>query len=213
MPGESGLVCLSAVFALYYVMVCPLLLFVHASTCRGTANEMCRVGLCMVGIIFLGNFFWEIVARSLMWLFGWSNLNELIFVTGLLMMVVAPACIGGLSGGSARMRAVRLQRLFMALVGVGIIPFGWQALREAGSNWAVYALPLFAVTLSNLFSVLSLIAACMVRRVLVRRALRLGFARRLVSTQRRLVRFMPMLYAAAFFLIWAGCAVLLYGRS
>lgn len=186
---------------IYYIPVCPALFTMHASACKGRAGEMCRVGVYLVGFILPIMVAIECFSRL------WHS--YLIFAAGVLLMVALPA-FAGIRRASARMRAVQLQRLCMVLPALCLLPRGLRILEEAEPwNWAVVAMPFYAVVLANLATLVGLPIAWGVRVWVVRRLVRRGHARAVVAAQRRLRRLMPYLYALGI-LLSVGLAIGLY---
>lgn len=201
-PQVTGTEILFGAVFVYAVLVCPALLFLHASVCKGSWREMSLTGLRLVGSVFLGMVFHIIARGTLSYIAMSPSIRPLSLVISIFLMIAIPGCFIW-QRVSAQQRAVQMQRLFMALAAVVALLPGWSVIMHAEeNNWAVEAFPYYAVGLSNLLSVGSLVAASITHRVATRWALKSGYARALVTVQRRVLRLMPVLYGGSFLLLW-----------
>lgn len=188
---------------IYCVLVCPALFTVQASAGKGRVSEMWWVVFCLVGLILPLMMVMTLCFRL------WESI--FVYAIGELLLAAAPACVG-IRRGSARMRAVQLQRICMALPALCILPRGLCILMEYEPwdlDWGMVAAPFYAIVMVNLATLLGLLVAWGVRVWVVRRLVRRGHARAVVAVQRRIRRLMPYLYALGF-LLSVGLVIGLY---
>ena len=165
----------------YVVLICPALLFAQALISSGRTREMVRSSALLVcGIIPVSG---AVLALPFLWA---DNIKPALIILPLLAL--APGLIS-LRRPSRLMRAVRLQRVFVAIVFIGacfrayISKDFWDALGA-----------IILLTCANITTLAALLLACGLRRLIMRQALRERKIRALAALRRWAPKIMPALY-------------------
>ena len=202
---------LAVAAGVYVVLCCPVLLFVHALLCKGRKKDTAWLAATMPWSAVPLNYFLLLIAYNMVvsdtfWDYIKSvdppyglHVSTLVTAGILTLMALLPG-LPLWRGASSLMKAVRLQRYFIAAAMLAGLAFSGTHLGGDSSLYAILA----GLTGLQVFTALALLLACALRPRLVRLAPRRVAALRRKLSAGRIRLVMAALYALVALVVWQG---------